>query len=140
MVRHYKSRDMLIKENRAYLQVIHRMTDEREKLNLQLATEKHAVTIQYGMAAALDKNLNRCNEMVESLVNELHNAEYKGKNKELLKLAKDYLQIAVGNGQARAFMDYRKHEENIIKANYNVSELNRLTRETLESMRKKGGA
>jgi len=37
-------------------------------------------------------------------------------------------------------MDYRKHEENIIKANYNVSELNRLTRETLESMRKKGGA
>lgn len=137
MNKYYKSRKDLLDQNAAYLQVIHKMTDEREKLNLQLATEKHAVTIQYGMAAALDKNLNRCNEMVESLVNELHNAEYEGKNKELLKTAKDYLQIAVGNGRARAFMHYEKHEENIIKANYNVSELNRLTRETLESMRKK---
>lgn len=105
---------------------------ESKRIRAEYESHKH-----YNMASAVNAKMKRCQDMLERLVNELTKAQYKGKDEELLKDARTYLQIAVEGHDVREYLHYAEQADNISKSGYDAAKLDKLTAESLKKMRKR---
>ena len=134
-----KTKDWWVKQTHIYSRQVGELQDLLKAESAECRQSQYEAARQFQMAASISAQMKRCQDMLETVVNELTKAQYEGKNEELLADARSYLQMAVANGKANAFLDYGVHAENIRKSGYNITKLHEYTQESLHAMRKKWG-
>lgn len=132
-----KTKDWWVKQTHMYSRQVGELQDALAKSDCERIISDHEAKKHYNMASAVNAKMQRCQDMLERLVNELTKAQYKGKDEELLKDARTYLQIAVQGHHVRASMYYGDHADNISKSGYDAAKLDKLTAESLKKMRKR---
>jgi hypothetical protein len=135
-----KTKEWWASQAHMYSRQVGELQDLLKAESAERRQSQHEASRQFQMAASTAAQMKRCQDMLETVVNELTKAQYEGKDEGLLADARSYLQMAVASGKVTAFLDYGVHAENIRKSGYNVAKLHEYTQESLHAMRKKWGA
>jgi hypothetical protein len=134
-----KTKDWWVNQTYLYSRQVGELQDLLKAESAERRQSQYEASREFRMAASTAAQMKRCQDMLETVVNELTKAQYEGKDEGLLADARSYLQMAVANGEANAFLNYGVHAENIRKSGYNATKLHEYTQESLHAMRKKWG-
>lgn len=130
-----RDKEWWVKEAHMYSRQVGELQDELAKKEAEIVRAECDAQKHYNMASVISAQMKRCQDMLETLVNELTKAQYEGKNEELLEDARTYLQLAVQGHKANEYLSYGEHSDNIIKSRYDLKKLNELTAESLKKLR-----
>ena len=132
-----KTKDWWVSQAHMYSRQVGELQDALAKSDCERIISDHEAKKHYNMASAVSAKMKRCQDMLERLVDELTKAQYKGKDEELLKDARTYLQIAVQGHDVREYLHYAEQADNISKSGYDAAKLDKLTAESLKKYRKR---
>ena len=130
-----KNKDWWVNQAHMYSRQVGELQDELAKKESEIVRAEWDARKHYNMASVISAQMKRCQDILETLVNELTKAQYEEKNEELLKDARTYLQLAVQGYKANAYLNYGEQADNISKSGYDLKKLNELTAESLKRLR-----
>jgi len=130
-----KNKDWWVNQAHMYSRQVGELQDELAKKESEIVRAEWDARKHYNMASVISAQMKRCQDILETLVNELTKAQYEGKNEELLEDARTYLQLAVQGYKANAYLNYGEQADNISKSGYDLKKLNELTAESLKRLR-----